>query len=193
MSSHVPVTRQDLLDYLDKTEVESGENDELDAFLEAATDAAEGWAPKGRLAVGPIVSREFTDRVRAYAGRLYLPRAPVVSVSSATRVLDGQQFAAADLELHKRRGVLSRKTGVLPPGEYDVVHTAGRGAAADVPQSLKTGVLIIAGHLWETQQGPTTNRFIGDAGDEGFRVSAGYLIPNRAAHLLTPYCPIGAA
>jgi hypothetical protein len=179
----------DLLAYLDKTPSPEDQN-ELEAFLEAATDAAEGWAPKGRLAVGPIVVRSFTERVRSRQGRLYLPKAPVQSVTSITHVDDGTQHATADLNVNKRRGVVTLKSGSLTPGDYDVVFEAGRDP---VEESLKLGVLIIAGHLWMTQQGPTTNRFIGSQDTEdSWRPSAGYLIPNRAAHLLTPHCPIGA-
>jgi hypothetical protein len=190
MTTPSPATVDDLLAYLDKTPSPEDQN-ELESFIEAATDAAEGWAPKGRLAVGPIVVREFTERVRSRQGRLYLPYAPVQSVTSATRVVDGQQHLTADLDVNERRGVVTLAQGSLPPGDYDVVFDAGRDP---VPAGLKLGVLIIAGHLWMTQQGPTTNRFIGSQDTEdSWRPSAGYLIPNRAAHLLTPHCPIGAA
>ena len=190
MATPTPATVDDLLAYLDK-DASADERNELEAFIEAATEAAEGWAPKDRLAVGPIVVREFTERVRSRQGRLYLPKAPVQSVASATHVDNGTQHVTADLNVNKRRGVVTLKNGILTPGDYDVVFDAGRDP---VPAGLKLGVLIIAGHLWQTQQGPTTNRFIGSQdAEDSWRPSAGYLIPNRAAHLLTPHCPIGAA
>lgn len=183
-----PATVSELLAYLDK-DPDASEQTELDEFLEAATEAAEGWAPQGRLAVGPIVAREFTDRVRARQGRLYLPQAPVQSVTSATRISDDTEYLTADLDVNEHRGVVMLAQGHLPAGDYTVVYEAGRNP---VPVSLKTAVLIIAGHLWQTQQGPTSNRWPGQETSDTFRVSRGYLIPNRAAHLLTPYAPIGA-
>jgi hypothetical protein len=193
MATPTPATVDDLLAYLDKG-ASAQEQNELTAVLEAATEAAEGWAPRGRLAVGPIVTRAFTERVRAREGRLYLPRAPIVSVTSATNIRTEQQYVTDELDVNTRRGVVQLLNGYLSPGDYTVVFTAGRGTVDDVEESLKLGVLIIAGHIWQTQQGPTTNRFIGSQdAEDSWRPAAGYLIPNRAAHLLTPHCPIGAA
>lgn len=179
MATPTPATVEELLAYLDK-DANPPETAELLLMLEAGTEAAEGWR-----GVGPIVSREFTDRVATYAGcSMILPRTPVVSVTSATRVSDGLVLLEADLDV-RPSGIVTGKNQSLRPGEYVVVYDAGRDP---VPASLKLATLIISGHLWETQQGPTTNSFIGDAGAENnFRVGAGYLIPNRAAHLLSPF------
>ena len=190
MSTPAPATLSELLEYLDK-DPSPAESTELESFLEGATEAAEGWAAPGRLNVGPIVVRAFTDRVRARQGRLYLPKAPVTAITSATNIHTDQAYATADLDLNKRRGVVQLLNGYLPDGDYTVVYSAGRDP---VPESLKRAVLIIAGHQWMTQQGPTTNRFVGSQDvEDTWRSSAGYLIPNRAAHLMQPHCPIGAA
>lgn len=185
-----PATVDELLEYLDK-DPSPEEQTELASFLEGATEAAEGWAPEGRLAVGPIVARAFTERVRARQGRLYLPTAPVTAVTSATNIHTGQAHSTAALDVNQRRGVVQLLNGYLADGDYTVVYTAGRNP---VPESLKRAVLIIAGHQWMTQQGPTTNRFVGSQDvEDTWRPGSGYLIPNRAAHLMQPFCPIGAA
>jgi hypothetical protein len=84
-------------------------------------------------------------------------------------------------------GLVTGQNQNIQPGDYVVVYDAGRDP---VPAALEQAVLIIAGHLWETQQGPTTNRFIGSEEGSGVLVGMGYLIPNRAAHLLQPHAAV---
>lgn len=183
MTTPAPATLSEFLAFLDKDPSPS-ETAELEDTLEAATEAAEGWRN-----TGPIVTREFTDRVGTNdCGRLVLPHTPVQSVATATRISGDPVYVTADLDVNGLTGTVTLASGGgLQRGDYDVVYDAGRGVVGDVPVSLKLAVLIIAGHLWQTQQGPTTNRFIGDQNAEDtFRPSAGYLIPNRAAHLLQP-------
>lgn len=186
MATPSPATLDEFLEFIDKTNLVLGspEQDELNGILESATEAAEGWRN-----VGPIVTRTFTERVATDdSGRLVLLKTPVQSVATATRVSDGLVYATAELDVDSLTGIVTLTSGSgLQRGDYDVVYDAGRGTIGNVPVSLKFAVLIIAGHLYQTQQGPTTNRFIGDQNAEDtFRPSAGYLIPNRAAHLLQP-------
>lgn len=188
-----PATLDEFLEYIDKTDLVTGtsKEDELNDILVAATEAAEGWRN-----VGPIVTETFTQRIGTDdCGRLVLPKTPVQSVASATRVTDGLEYLAADFDVDNATGIVTLADGSgLDAGDYTVIYDAGRGAVGDVPVSLKLAVLIIAGHLYQTQQGPTTNRFIGDANAEDtFRPSAGYLIPNRAAHLLQPEQSVAVA
>ncbi len=183
MATPPPVTRSEFLAYLNK-DPSLSEDPELDQMLEAATEAAEGWHN-----VGPIVTRTVTQRISTDdCGRLVLPLRPVQSVTTATRVSDGTVFETDDLDVDTATGIVTKADGAgLPLDAYDIEYEAGRGTINEVSASLKLGVLIIAGHLWQTQQGPTTNRWPGqDASENNFRVSRGYLIPNRAAHLLQP-------
>ena len=179
MTTPVPATMSEALNYLNK-DPNAAHTSELEAFLEGATEAAEGWHN-----VGPIVARQFTDRIEATAdGNLLLLHTPVTAVTSATRISDGYTYLTADLDLDKNAGIVSGLNYRLPPGDYDVVYTAGRNP---VPVSLKQAVLIIFGHHWQTQQNSARrNRPVG-AESDGVRVSMGYLIPNRAAHLLQPH------
>jgi hypothetical protein len=174
VATPTPATLDEFLAFLGKS-FTPAEQEKLASFLEGATEAAEGWRN-----VGPIVAREFTERVRVSNGRLVLLKTPVQSVTSATRIPDGLAYAPADLDVDGETGVVTAVSGTISPGEYDVVYDAGRDP---VPVKMKQGVLIIAGHHWETQQGPTSDRFVGEDSRKP-RVSRGYLIPRRAAELL---------
>jgi hypothetical protein len=170
-----PATLDEFLAFLGKS-FTPAEQEKLASFLEGATEAAEGWRN-----VGPIVAREVEpERVRVSNGRLVLLKTPVQSVTSATRVSDGLAYAPADLDVNGEIGEVTAVSGTISPGEYTVVYEAGRDP---VPVKLKQAVLIIAGHHWETQQGPTSDRFVGEDSRKP-RVFRGYLIPRRAAELL---------
>lgn len=187
MATPVPASREEFLAYLDKS-ANPPEDPELDMALESATEVAEGWHN-----VGPIVTREFTERVKADdCGRLVLSHPPIVSITSATRIPDGLEYLTADLDVDGRSGIVTlADLSGLQAGSYTTVYEAGRGPVGDVPVSLKQAVLIIAGHIWQTQQGPTSNRFIGEEdAEDRWRPSGGYLIPNRAAHLLQPFSSV---
>lgn len=177
MPTPTPATLDEFLAYLNK-DPNPSEFTELQDTLEGATEAAEGWHN-----VGPIVARSFTDRVTARLGRLILPRTPAQSVTSLTRVSDGLVYLTAALIVDKVSGIVTAVDDTVESGEYDAIYTAGRNP---VPVSLKQAVLIIAGHHWQTQQNSVRrNRLVGSE-EDGVRVSMGYLIPNRAAHLLQP-------
>lgn len=185
MATPTPATLSEFLAYLNK-DPGSSEDSELQDTLEGATEAAEGWH-----GVGPIVVRSFTDRVTARDGVVILPRTPVDSVTSITRVSDGLQYLTAALDADKAAGIVTAVDDTIQAGEYDAVYDAGRNP---VPVSLKQAVLIIAGHHWQTQQNsPSRNRLVGSQQGEGVRVSMGYLIPNRAAHLLQPKASVFVA
>jgi hypothetical protein len=175
VATPTPATLDEFLSYLGKSFTPT-EQDALASFLEGATEAAEGWRN-----VGPIVAREFTERVRVSNGRLVLLKTPVQSVTSATRISDDLLYEPADLDIDGETGVVTAVSGTISPGEYTVVYDAGRDP---VPAKMKQAVLIIAGHHWETQQGPTSDRFVGGEDNRTPRVHRGYLIPRRAAELL---------
>ena len=88
---------------------------------------------------------------------IYIPRPPLIAVSSIT-YLDGagdsQTLATADYRVDA-----SRHPGRITPayGEYwpttlcttnavTITHTAGYGAAGDVPEDLRHAILLLAAH-----------------------------------------------
>ncbi|HEY9371532.1 hypothetical protein [Streptomyces sp.] len=182
-----PADLTEFKQHLNKNSVPDGDDAELQTMLEAATEAAEGWAPKGMGAVGPIVVRTVTDRLRVRNGRGFLISTPIQSVTTITRVDDGLAFATADLDVSPTSGLVRGLNTYLPGGTYTAVYEAGRNP---VPNSLKLAVLILGAHMWKTQRGPKRGGGLGGArdGDQPeHRVGAGYLIPNQAATLMTPH------
>ncbi|MGH9252815.1 MAG: hypothetical protein ACRD0W_25370 [Acidimicrobiales bacterium] len=181
MATPTPATADELLTYLRKT-IDPADQPHVAEVLEAATEVAEAWVSKSGLPVGPIVVREFTDRVPADTGLLRLRRKPVQSVTSATRISDGLEFLTAALILDSVAGYAEGATEPIPDGDYDVVYEAGRNP---VSTNAKRAVLMLAGHIWDAQQGPGPRRAaVGGQEDSGHRVGVGYLIPHRVAHLL---------
>lgn len=177
---------EDLREHLRKTDI-TAEAEQLEMHLEAATEAVEGWR-----SIGPLVSRQFTERAAARLGHLILTKTPVQSVTSVTPVDGGTPLTVGDLDVDGNAGIVHG----VPTGTYSVVYQAGRGSIDAVPVSLKLAVLIIAGHIWEIQRGPRSRNFHGQSSaDEssGHKASAGYLIPNRAAHLMQPFANVPVA
>ena len=77
----------------------------------------------------------------------------------------------------------------------NVTYQAGRDP---VPEDVKTAMLIIVGHLWDTQRGRSGSRagvmgLDDDApigGDASYLVLQGYALPRRAMELLRPYMQV---
>lgn len=175
MSTPSPVTADDLRRHLNMT---GGDEGELTFWLGAATLAVEGR-------VGPLVARSFTERREARNGVLCVARTPLVSVESLA--LPSGTTVAGTIDAHPS-GVVSRRGDRLY-GEYVVTYTAGR---EEVGENLSGAVLIVAGHLWETQRGNsargrTLSEWDGATGaaDVG-AVLRGFALPRRALELLQP-------
>lgn len=172
----------DLIEFLRKTDI-GGDADKLWMHLEAATEAVEGWHN-----IGPLVTREFEERAASTGRSLMLVRTPVVNVTTATNVASGVEIDGDSLMVDKVAGIVSGLCGT-----FDVEYTAGRGDVDNVPFSLKLAVLVIASHIWEIQRGPRSRNFVGQASSDetgGHKAASGYLIPNRAAHLMQPYASV---
>lgn len=182
-----PATLEEFKEQLNKSNITPGDDDELMLNLEAATGAVEGWR-----AIGPLVVREFTERVVVDCGVLVLSRTPVVSLTSAMRVSDSVQYTDADVDIDKLSGMVEALSGRIESGKYDVVYQAGRDP---VPEDLKLATLIIGQHMWKTQRGPRARNFPRQGSTTGstseqYVPGAGYLIPNQAATLMQPYTTV---
>lgn len=149
---------------------------ELDLCRESAQEVVEGI-------VGPVLWRTVTETVSSSSGYAFLTTRPVVSVTSATMSgISGFTFTADVVA-----GNLAFTRGYYTGGQVTVAYVAGRTSC---PASVRKAALIIAAHLWGTQLGNAPAAMGGVFGNDEAQPTqelAGYLIPNRAAELLTPY------
>lgn len=188
MSTTPPVTLDELVRHLNMSDAQKTANSaELQLMLEAATELVEGR-------VGPIVTREVTERLEARAGRLWPTQLPVTDLGDVTDPYD-----AAVTTGYVDAGTVRFPTGYTPAcGRWSVTYSAGRGDIADVPAGLKLAVLIVAKHLWETQRGTGSSpsrgtRGYGQASDEPIVqpvAGMGYALPNRALELMAQHVPV---
>jgi hypothetical protein len=175
-----PASVDELLARLDKTSIPE-DHSELEFYLEASTEAAEGWKNTGPIMVRTVTEQLWTNPSR----RLIVSHRPVVSVTTATHI-DGTVYVTADLEVDQQAGIIGALDWWLLSGGYTVVYQAGRNP---VPASLKMAVLLIAEHNWRAKQGPRTRAFRGQGaqaatGEEMARAPNGFLIPRIAAGYL---------
>lgn len=179
-----PVTLDQLKAHLQMTTGAGVDDDELTMTLESATEVCEGE-------VGPILYRAYDERLTGTGGVLVVSYGPLVELT-ALAALDGTTYDPANLDV-SRPGVIRRVSGTFPRGRYDVAYTSGRAEVADdVPSSVKLAVMIVAGHMWETQRGRQARQgFIPGEGatpvDQGALIMSGYSLPRRALELLKPY------
>lgn len=128
--------------------------------------------------IGPVLQREVVETSTTRYGATLLRVAPVVSVTS----VEYASTALAGWSSSLSTGLI---TG-LPTGDVTVTYTVGRTSC---PDAVKLATLIIAGHLWETQRGASSpsSALPADAFDQTTTLGLGFLVPNRAMELLTPY------
>ena len=180
MATPSPAAVAELLARLDKDSVPA-ETGELAFYLEAATEAAEGWHN-----TGPIVTRAFVEQAETTGlGTLLVHKRPVVAVTSVTHISSGGVTLGAELAVDTEAGIITGLGFRLTAGGYTVSYTAGRGVAGAVPAQLKMAVLLIAEHNWQAKRGPRTRAFRGEGGRrEEIRAANGFLIPRDAAGYL---------
>lgn len=149
----------------------SSDDTELDLHRAAAEDHVQNL-------IGPVLHREVIETSTSRNGVVMLRAAPVLAVNDVT--FSGVAVAGYSVDLFT--GLVSG----LPNGTVTVAFTAGR---ATCPDAVRLAALIIAGHLWQTQRGSSApaGALPADAFDQGAPVGLGYLVPNRALELLTPY------
>ncbi len=102
-------------------------------------------------------------------GLIELPKPPLISVSHASPITSVKYYDAANaqqtLDPSKYDVDPTTKPGRLRPsfnnpwpityrrmGAVEIVYTAGYGAAADVPQTIKQAMLLLIGHWYESRQ-----------------------------------------
>lgn len=172
-------TVDDLKPYLNKTS--NADDAELTDMLDAAVDIAEG-------VVGPLTSETVTETHYGLSSAvLVLRRAPALALTSVSgRVYPGAlqtSYLLTDYTLDPDTGIVRLANGYRFAGDYTVTYSAGR---TTLPAAVRLAILIIAGHLWETQRGvaPTP---LQQQDAFGPPPTAGYALPNRAQELLAPY------
>jgi uncharacterized phiE125 gp8 family phage protein len=161
-------------------------NSEIDAFVAAATARLDGWAGTlGRCLINQVWKIRL-DRWPADG----VIRFPFPNVSAATIKYyaaggDGSSLTTAsgthwEIEHDARGSFLRLKPAWTRPALFDrpapvvVEFTAGFGAtAAEVPQPIRSAILLIVGHLWQHR---------GDAASEAAREN-----PLGSERLLAPY------
>jgi len=155
----------------------SDDDEELRTYLEAATDFVEDPAIGG-----PVSAQTFTERTVAKDGVLVLSRRPLISVTSVTPVTNGV-LGTALASTQYRVDDVGEVVELFSYGssEHEVVYRAGMTSIA---AGVKIAGLIIAQHLWQTQNNNSGGR--PPVGDDAtvFLPGASFAIPHRAAELL---------
>lgn len=148
---------------------DSADDVELRSYLASATRYVEY-----RLG-GPVSVQTFTERQIVYGPTFTPRRRPLVSVTSITPDF-GQALPAsayvADTDVNQ---VLFYWT--VLPGWHTIVYKAGY---AQVPENAKYAGLIVAQHLWDTQNGFAGRR----NADDFMQTGLGFAVPRRAEQLL---------
>jgi hypothetical protein len=185
--------------------------DEYKAFLELSTDTSEtdpelqmhlnGAVKAIEKRIGPILTRDYAERVRARNGAVTVNTTPLVELTSLTRILGAVEYDVATLDPDPS-GVITRLTGTrLPDGKYDVEYTAGRGATAS--EDHKMAILYTAQHFWEMKQrqqngrpglfGEQEEAHAGAGLASAVFVYRGFALPRRALELISGDEVIGFA
>ncbi|WP_404974889.1 hypothetical protein [[Kitasatospora] papulosa] len=178
------VTLEQVRDQLDDQSTDNAV--ELGIYIDAATELIEKL-------IGPVVTREFTEKVNARGTRLALTKMPVVQVTSFAPIQAGGTAVEVDeIDLDGEAGVVTRLDGgAFYGGPWRITYTAGRGAT--VPPSIQLAALLLIQHLWRTKFGAARGQ--GSADDYSVNEPVpgfGYAVPNRVLELLG-YTPPGIA
>jgi hypothetical protein len=165
---------------------ETGDDEEIRALIEAVTMVIESYRSEA------IVRRAVTEQIWVYRARSFLvTKAPVISLTSVSRVFDGYTWPIGDLMLRDAEiGEVSLSPyGLMFSGDLTVSYMAGRSI---VPANYTEAAKIILKHLWQTQQTPGMGSRVFGGGGEDVTVGLaglGFAIPNRAAELLGGRAP----
>jgi hypothetical protein len=126
---------------------------------------------------GPVSVQSFTERHYVTGFTLIPRRRPLVSVTSITpdfgTALDPGAYTA-DTDANQ----IVFYYGIWPTW-HTVVYRAGR---AQPTENIKLAGLIVAQHLWETQNGFAGRRNT----DDFIQTGLGFAVPRRAEQLLAP-------
>lgn len=164
------VSLEELKAQLNRTD--SSDDVELRTYLASATRYVEG-----RIG-GPVSVQTFTER-QFIIGQTVIPRRrPLVSVTSITPDFTSTPLASTsytpDLDLNQIYFYY-----LVYTGWHTIVYKAGN---AQVNENVKLAGMIIAQHLWDTQNGFAGRR----PSDDLIQTGLGFAIPRRAEQLLVP-------
>jgi hypothetical protein len=174
------VSMAEMKDHLNKSRVKAGSDDEMAAFMMAATELVEDK-------IGICVPRQFTDRVSEGRLQLVVPNRPILSVQSVTsQWAGGPSWAdpgdgtvlAADSEA----GLIYQPSMMeFWWGPWDAVYTCGR---AEIREPWIHAAKEQCRHLWETQRGSMAPALL--QGEEVFSSTQGFSfsVPRRVLELL---------
>jgi hypothetical protein len=158
--------------HLNRTDV--ADDAELRTHLAAATEWVESELG------GPIGVTTYTET--HYAGDTLIPRkTPLVSVTSITPY-QGSALSTAAYRADTNLGAVFLRYAA--GYEYTLVYRAGWTV---LPERVKLAGLIVAAHLWETQNGFGGRRNADDLAATGL----GFAVPRRALELLKNIAPAG--
>lgn len=153
--------------HLNRTDI--ADDVELRTHLAAATDWVEDEIG------GPTYPTTITETHTGVVDTIIPRRRPVISVASITPYL-GTALSTDAYRVDTDLGVIFLRYSSAT--EYAIVYRAGFATA--MPERVKLAGLIVAEHLWETQNGFAGRRNADDFVTSGF----GYAIPRRAQDLI---------
>lgn len=137
-----------------------------DVLIQELVSAATGLCEKytNRCFVERTIAGHFASLVESNRQNYPLPfvqvrRSPIIAISSVSLFVDGDYSVVvdpADYEIEKTSGFGRLRFREIPnaddvPYPIQVVFTAGYGAAADVPESIKTAVKQYVAFLYENR------------------------------------------
>lgn len=157
---------EELKKHLNRTDL--ADDEELRTHLSAATEWVEGEIG------GPLAVTTFTETHCTDLDVLVPRRRPLVSVTSITPY-QGTALASTAYRVDTDLNVIALR--YVAGYEYTVIYRAGLSA---IPERVKLAGLIVAKHLWETQNGFAGRR----SGDDFVQTGMGFAVPRRAQELL---------
>jgi hypothetical protein len=162
---------EELKAHMNRTDIT--DDAELRTHLVAATDWIE------RAIGGPVSVQTFTEYVPVSGWWIVPAYKPLVSVTSLTPQLGAALDSSAFVVDTLRNGI--RILWGAFTGWYTLVYRAGY---SPVPERIKLAGLILAAHLWQTQNGGGGLPYPGDS--EMAHFGQGFAVPNRVKELLAP-------
>lgn len=153
-------------------------DDELMGKIAAAQDVVQGI-------VGTLTPTTVTEtHYGVNTDVLVLRQVPVSAITAVSMRYFAYDFAPFDIllfTLDTDAGLLRRSEGSRFFGDVMVSYTTG---TLNVPTAVREAVLVVAGHLWETQRAASAPRRPDNSPPV---VGMGYAIPSRAVELLAPF------
>ena len=179
------VSLRDVKEMLNMSLTTTTYDEELRAYIEGATKAAEDHRDE------VLAKRTFThERWLNNCTYLVLPRVPVISLTEIRNVDTDTTYSTSGWHVDGAAGALTSITAGGISGLFKFTYLAGYSI---VPGAFTLAVRMIIQHLWETQRGPAgASRFAGGLDDAAlmrFR-SMNIFVPPRAQELLGDRLPM---